>query len=79
MRVMACGREGREGKGEDSEREERAYHPEDVGRAVLEDEKDEQVVELVEDQVAGHEGGGIGVALVVVALAVVLIVFALFG
>jgi hypothetical protein len=52
------------------------YHPEDISGAVLEDEKDQEVVELVEDEVASHEGGGIGVTVVRIAFAIVLIVFA---
>jgi hypothetical protein len=54
----------------------RAYHPEDIGGAVLENQEDEEVVELVEDEVASHEGGGVGVAVVRIAIAIVLIIFA---
>jgi hypothetical protein len=87
MRVIAYerGTGSEKGWGEGRAKGERAragavsYHPEDIGRAVLEDEKDEEVVELVEDEVACHEHRGIGIAFVFVALSVILIVLALFG
>lgn len=62
-------KQSREGRGG------REYHPEDIGGAVLENQQDEEVVQLVEDQVANYEGGGIGVTVVWIALAIVLIIF----